>query len=204
LQLSEQSASLSPKLPAHGSPACVEHAPLVHESVPLQNVPSLHPVVFGSFAVQSSLDSLQEPEQSLSVVFSGKHGFTLLAVHAPPWHESVPLQNVPSLQPVLFGSFAVQVSLLSLQEPAQFESVVFNGRHGFTPLGVHVPDTQESVPLQNVPSLQPVAFGSFAVQVSLLSLHDPEQSLSVVFRGRHGFRPLGVHVPDTHESVPLQ
>jgi hypothetical protein len=203
LQASEQSESLSPRKAAQGSPAWPVQAPELHVSAPVQNRPSLHPVPFGSFAVQLSAASLQDPAQFPSAVFSGRHGFVPLGVHAPDTHESVPLQNVPSLQPVPFGSFAVQLSAPSLHDVAQLASVVLTV-HGFVPLGVHTPDTHESVPLQNVPSLQPVAFGSFAVQLSVASLHDPEQSLSAVLSGRHGFTPLGVHTPAAHESVPLQ
>jgi hypothetical protein len=168
----------------------------------LQNVPSLQPVPFGSFPVQLSLASLHEVLQLASVVFGAGHGFVPLAVHTPPWHESVPLQNVPSLQPVPFGSAPKQLSATSLHDVAQLASVVFSAGHGFVPLAVQTPAWHESVPLQNVPSLQPVPFGSANVQLSVASLHDVAQLASVVLI-EHGFE-AAKQLPPEQVSAPLQ
>lgn len=153
-------------------------APPVHWSLDVQMLPSLQPVPFGSAAEHVSLASLQDPVQLASLVLSGEQGSPVWP-HVPPLHVSVPLQNkpslhatvlllpphtppvhwsldvqtLPSLQTVPFGSGAVQLSVSSLQDAAQFESPVLSGVHGL-PVALQIPAEQVSVPVQKSPSLQ--------------------------------------------------
>jgi hypothetical protein len=111
--------------------------------------PSLQLVLFASFAVQLSLVSLQEPEQSLSVVLSGRHGLPAWLKQTPDaLHVSLPLQKRLSLHGVRFASFAVQLSLVSLQLSLQAGPALWPG-HGLPAWVEQAPDVHESAPLQN-------------------------------------------------------
>ncbi len=145
-------------------------------------LPSLQPVVSGSFAEQFFPPSLHEPLQFESEVFSGRQGSPVCWAHEPaPLQLSVPSQKTLLLQPVLTGSFAVQFFAPSLQDPEQFESAVLSGRQGSPVCWAHAPaPSQVSVPSQKMLLLQPVPGGSAAVQLSAASLHEVEQLASVV------------------------
>jgi hypothetical protein len=208
LQLSDVSLHDAEQFPSdvfsgrHGSPACVEHAPDEHVSLPLQNAPSLHAAPLGSEAVQLSDASLQDSAQFESPSGPG-HGLPACPVHAPEAHVSAPLQNNPSLQAVPLGSVALQLSDVSLHDAAQFESVVVSGRHGSPTCPVQAPLEQVSAPLQNKPSLHADPFVSAAVQLSEASLHDSEQFESPSGPG-HGLPACAVQAPDEQVSAPLQ
>jgi hypothetical protein len=165
LHVSEQFES--PSAPGHGLPACVVHPPALHVSFPLQNRPSLHPVPFGSAAVQLSSDSLHDVAQFESPVVSGRHGSPTCAVHAPLAHVSAPLQNSPSVHAEPFGSAALQLSDVSLHDSEQFESPSAPG-HGLPACVEQLPAAHVSAPLQNNPSSQEaVLFGCVQVPLPL-------------------------------------
>jgi hypothetical protein len=108
-------------------------------------------------------------------------------LQTPEWHDSPVVQVLPSLQPVVSGSGAVQFFEASLHDAAQFESAVLSGRQGSPVCWAHDPaPLQVSVPLQNTLSVQPVPTGSFDVQFFAPSLQDPEQFPSAVLSGRQG------------------
>jgi len=70
---------------------------------------------------------------------------------------------------------------------------------------VHAPELQLSLWLQASPSSQLEASGSFAVQSSVASSHDSEQSVSASPRlAAHGSPEELPQVPAAHNSVPLQ
>jgi hypothetical protein len=147
----------------------------LHVSAPLQKAPSLHALKFGSFAVQLPAASLQLSAQFPSPSGPGQglpawlqvppphvsvplqkipslHDTVLFVPpHAPPEHWSLDVHTLPSLHALRFGSFAVQVSLLSLQLSAQLLSPSGPGQG--SPVWLHAPPAQVSVPLQNKPSL---------------------------------------------------
>src|SRR5205085_3726097 len=83
------------------------------------------------------------------------------AVRVPEWQvpavQTSPLvHELPSLQALPFGSMLVQLSAVSLQLSAQFESPSGPG-HGFAPCVLHDPlPLQVSLPLQKRLSLQAV------------------------------------------------
>jgi len=110
---------------------------------------------------------------------------------------------LPSLQTVVLGSWAVQVSSDSLHEPKQLLSVVTSGVQG-SPVCPQTPaPLQVSVPLQYKLSLQPVPFASGPVQASAASLQ-----LSLQFGPTscpaHGLPVCTEQLPPEHVSVPLQ
>jgi hypothetical protein len=190
---SEQSASASPTFAAHGSPLCVEHAPPVHVSVPLQNSPSLHAKPFGSAARQLSADSLHDSEQSPSPSTPG-HGSPACVEHVPVVHESAPLQNNPSAQAEPFGSFARQLSATSLHDSAQFESPSAPGQ-GSPVCTEQLPPAHVSVPLQNKLSLHGSVFGLCRHVPVALHTSSVQTFESLVHGVLTGWKPLSVQLP---------
>jgi hypothetical protein len=76
--------------------------------------------------------------------------------HVPdPLQVSPTVQKRPSLHPVPFGSFAVQLSVASLHDVAQLASVVLTVQ-GLPTCVAHTPAAQVSAPLQKSPSLHAV------------------------------------------------
>jgi hypothetical protein len=201
----------SPQMPAwHWSADPVQSSalppvqdPAAHDSPTVQVLPSLQPVPPGSFAEQFFDPSLHDPAQLPSVVLSGRQGLPACCEQVPELHVSVPLQKVPSAQPVPFGSLAVQFFPPSLHDAAQLPSVVLSGRHGSPACWEQVPALQVSVPLQKVPSTHPVPFGSAALQAVPASLQEVEQFASVVTTG-HGLPGWMEQVPPPQVSTPLQ
>jgi hypothetical protein len=80
-------------------------------------------------------------------------------LHAPALHVSAPLQNWPSLQAEPFGSGAVQLFALSLQDSEQSASPSATG-HPMPGWTLQEPALHVSEPLQKMPSLQGDPFGS--------------------------------------------
>jgi hypothetical protein len=203
--------------------------PPAHTSVDVQTLPSSHDVPFASFAVQLSAASLQLSLQFGPVLWPG-HGLPAWLEQDPPAQVSLPLQNkpslhaavlfvpphvpavqvsldvhtLPSLQPVPFGSGAVQLSAPSLHDVAQLLSVVTGAGHGSPAWFAQDPPLQVSAPLQKSPSLQPVPFGSGAVHALAPSLQDAEQFPSFVLSGVHGSPACSEQPPPLHVSLPLQ
>jgi hypothetical protein len=170
------------------------------DSLTVHVLPSLQPVVSGSFAVQFFPPSLQEPLQLESEVFRGRQGSPVCWAHEPEALQvSVPSQKTLLLQPVPAGSFAVQFFAPSLHDPVQLESAVLSGRQGSPVCWPHEPaPSQVSVPSQKTLLLQPVPAGSAAVQLSAPSLHDVAQFASVVLTLQ------GLPECCEQEPVPLQ
>src|SRR6185503_1684345 len=126
---------------------CVEHVPVEHVSVPLQNRPSVHADPFGSVALQLSADSSHDSAQFPSPSGPG-HGSPACVEHVPVEHVSVPLQNRLSVQAEPSVSAARQLSDASLHDSEQLPSPSGPG-HGSPECVEHVPPVQLSVPLQN-------------------------------------------------------
>jgi len=151
------SAPLQKTLSLHATVLLVPpQVPLVHWSLDVHTLLSLHPVPLGSGPKQLSLASLHDVEQLLSVVTSAGHGLPAWPVHAPLAHVSAPLQYSPSAHVVPFASFASQRSVASLQLSLQFGPVSCPAQ-GLPGCTEHVPPLHVSVPLQNSPSLQAAA-----------------------------------------------
>jgi hypothetical protein len=140
--------------------------PLVTQLPPLQ----WSPVVQASPSLQVfELETVKtQPVAGAQVSFV--HGLLSLHVGAgPPVQVPEPLQwsdvvqALPSVQPAVDGSGAVQFFAPSLQDVEQLPSVALRGRQGSPACVVQAPAEQVSAPLQNVPSLQGVPL--WAVQV---------------------------------------
>ena len=108
----------------------------------------------------------------------------------------------PSVQAEPFGSAALQLSAPSLHDSAQLPSPSGPGQ-GSPVCTLQAPPPQESVPVQNRPSVQAEPFGSGAVQLSAPSLHDSAQLPSPSGPGQ-GFPVCTPQAPALQASVPVQ
>jgi hypothetical protein len=197
--------------------------PPVHWSVTVQNCPSLQVLPSGSGALHALVVSLHASAQFPSPSGAGQ-GLPVWLEQLPPLQVSVPLQNRSSLQgAVLFGCVQTplplhwsvvhgllsvaqavpagsrQLSAFSLQMLAQSLPLL----HGLPACTPQFPPLQVSAPLQNWPSVQALPSGSGAVQESLPSLQDSEQSPSPSGGGQ-GLPAWIAQLPPLQVSAPLQ
>ena len=146
--------------------------PVWHVSVCVQALPSLHEVPSGALGfVQVPVAGLHVPARwhwSLAVHVTG-----LVPVHVPAWHVSVCVQALPSLHDVPFGAFGFeQVPVAGSHVPATWHWSLAEHVTGLVP--VHVPDSQVSVWVHALPSLQDVPFGALGFeQVPVAGSHVP-------------------------------
>src|SRR5262249_21709404 len=157
----------SPSAPAHGLPACWLHAPPEQLSAPLQKRPSLHGDVLPSAALQSPAASLHDSWQLPSPSGPG-HGFPACTLHAPPEHESSPLQKIPSSQGERAGSKPLHPASLSLHDSEQSESPSAPG-HTEPECWLQSPAMHVSLPLHTSPSSQLLPFASLPVHAAAAS-----------------------------------
>src|SRR5688572_4443136 len=129
-------------------------------------MPSSQGAPSGSLNEQLSLGSSQRSEQSGSPSGPGQGSPT--PPQTPPVQVSTSVQNKPSSQTEPFGSAVVQLFAPSLHDSVQSPSPSAFGHGSSVP--TQVPALQASVAVQNRPSVQAVASGSGARQLSAPSL----------------------------------
>jgi hypothetical protein len=164
-------------------------------SAPLQTVASAQVVPFARLTCWQPVTGSQ-----LSVVqtLPSLQLRAVPAVHTPPWQVSAPLQTLASAQEVPFsrGGFAQPDTGSQLSFVQGFESLQLMGGPAIQTLLWQV-----SAPLQTLPSLQAVPFGTPVYAHPVVGLQ-----ASLV----HGLLSLqtsgvpAVQTPDWHVSLPLQ
>lgn len=124
--------------------------PAVHLSPEVQLLPSSHGFPVRGVALHLSFVSSQAPVLHWSV--SDVQSLGVPPPHVPvASHVSFTVQNDPSLHGDPAGSFALQVSVASLQLSLQFPSPSGPGQGG-DPCRLQTPALHVSVPLQKSPS----------------------------------------------------
>src|ERR1700704_3979979 len=127
--------------------------PFVHFSSVVHELPSSHLLPLSGVALQVSAASSQLARLHWSP--TAEQSRATPAAHAPAaLHLSLTVQNCPSSQGLLTGSFASQVLVASLQLSLQLASPSAPGQG--LPVPVHTPAAQLSVEVQKRPSLQGV------------------------------------------------
>jgi hypothetical protein len=97
----------------------------------------------------------------------------LPAVQTPPWHVSLCVQALPSLQLVPFGLFGFEhAPVAGLHTPGMWHASPSPQSTGAPP--VQTPPWHVSVCVQALPSLHPVPFGLFGFEhMPVAGLQDP-------------------------------
>jgi hypothetical protein len=134
-------------LSSHGVPELGTHAPARQVAAPPQIDAAVHAVP------SASAECRQPVTASHESVVQGLPSSQLGAVpgtQAPPWQTSRPLQALPSLQPVPFGTALCWQPRTGSHESAVHgdESAQLSGVPGW-----QMPDEHTSMPLQMLPSL---------------------------------------------------